>query len=204
MAYILVAMHPPKRPTLSNVPKSKNAPRKLPLFRLSFWLSSLTGRQHHHHHPKAGRPSSSASCGGVVAAQCQDHGRRRRAQQQPPRRSPPPSQNHTVEPAVPPRSPSPSPRTTREREREREAADEDEEEPYIVNQGACVRACVRACVIVSSDRAACLSVNERLCALHDEEEDEEEEEGEEEDEDEGGFDVVGDSVATSYVRTSYV
>ena len=60
---------------------------------------------------------------------------------------------------------------------------------------------MRACVIVSSDRA-CLSVNERLCALHDEEEDEEEE-GEEEDEDEGGFDVVGDSVA-SYVRTSYV
>ena len=48
-------------------------------------------------------------------------------------------------------------------------------------------------------------MNERLCALHDEEEDEEEEEeGEEEDEDEGGFDVVGDSVATSYVRTSYV
>ena len=48
-----------------------------------------------------------------------------------------------------------------------------------------------------------MSVNERLlCALHDEEEDEEEE-GEEEDEDEGGFDVVGDSVA-SYERTSYV
>jgi hypothetical protein len=43
------------RPYASNVPKSKNAPRKLPLFRLSFWLSSLTGRQHHHH-PKAGRP----------------------------------------------------------------------------------------------------------------------------------------------------
>ena len=60
---------------------------------------------------------------------------------------------------------------------------------------------MRACVRHRQFRQG-VSVNERLCALHDEEEDEEEE-GEEEDEDEGGFDVVGDSVA-SYVRTSYV
>ena len=61
---------------------------------------------------------------------------------------------------------------------------------------------MRACVRHRQFRQGVSSVNERLCALHDEEEDEEEE-GEEEDEDEGGFDVVGDSVA-SYVRTSYV